>query len=234
LLRHQGALLQSGRATMPEPFENTSIFKRFKAQPSLPDPLADKVQAQAAFDEVLTPLGIRAPPPEPKESDADYLARLGEHAAAFGPEERKSVNRYNLPAGALAEFVKQDLEIAKAEVERPHYTLKEGVLTERHREDASGREITEFYSKSGPSIWMNAFADPVQRFVSGGSNGILDPDKPRQPTHNFLKSQTTPELIQMRRLEAYRDSAEYKIIQAYKASGLPVPDVKKLLADATR
>ena len=214
---------------MPESFENTSIFKRFKAQPSLPDPLADKVQAQAAFDEVLSPLGIRAPPPGPKESDADYLARLGEHAAAFGPEERKSVNRYNLPAGALAEFVKQDLEIAKAEVERPHYTLKEGVLTERHREDASGRSITEFYSKSGPSVWMNQFMDTEVKYVSGGSAGILDPDKPRPSTHSFMKSQALPELRELQRQAAYRDSAEYKIIEAYKASGLPIPDVKKLL-----
>ena len=120
-------------------FEDTALFKKFKAAPSVPDPLADKVQAQAAFDEVLAPLGVRAPPPEAKESEAQYLARLGEHAAAFGPEERKSVNRYNLPAAVLAEFVREDLNIAKAEVERPHYSLKEGVLTERHRQDASGR-----------------------------------------------------------------------------------------------
>ena len=74
---------------MPEPFEDTELFKKFKAAPSVPDPLADKVQAQAAFDEVLAPLGVRAPPPEPKESEAQYLARLGEHAAAFGPEDRR-------------------------------------------------------------------------------------------------------------------------------------------------
>jgi hypothetical protein len=209
---------------MPESFEDTSLFRRFKATPSVPDPLADKIQAQAAFDEVLTPLGVRAPPPEPKESEAQYLARLGEHAAAFGPEERKGVNRYNLPAAALAEFVRQDLQIAKAEVERPHYTLKEGVLTERHVEDASGRPITKFYSKSGPSVWMRQFMPAEDRYVSGGSQGILDPDKPRPPTHNFLKSRTAPELIEMRRLEAHQDSAEAKVIAAYKAVGKTVPD----------
>jgi hypothetical protein len=209
---------------MPESFEDTLLFKRFKAQPSVPDPLADKVQAQAAFDEVLSPLGVRAPPPEPKESEAQYLARLGEHAAAFGPEERKGVNRYNLPAAALAEFVRGDLEIAKAEIEHPNYTLRADVLTERHIEDASGRPITKFYSKSGPSIWMDSFKDPVMRYVSGGSLGILDPDKPRPPTHNFLKSLTAPELIEMRRLEAHQDSAEYKIAQAYKAVGKVPPD----------
>jgi hypothetical protein len=196
----------------------------------VPDPLEDKIAAQAAFDETLSQLGVRAPPPEPKESEAQYLARLGEHAAAFGPEERKSVNRYALPSAALAEFVRQDLEIAKAEVERPHYTLKEGVLTERHVPDASGREITKFYSKSGPSVWMDTFKDPVMRYVSGGSNGILDPDKSRPPVHNFIKTRTTPELVEMRRLEAYHDSAEYKIAEAYKAVGLPPPDMKKDLS----
>jgi hypothetical protein len=214
---------------MPESFEDTSIFKRFKAQPSVLDPLADKIQAQAAFDEVLTPLGVRAPPPEPRESEAQYLARLGEHAAAFGPEERKSVNRYNLPSAALAEFVRQDLEIARKEAETPNYTLKEGVLTERRRADRSGREVTEFYSKSGPSVWMRQFMGDEIRYVSGGSNGILDPDKPRPPTHSFMRTQTAPELIEMRRLAAYHDSAEYKIAEAYRASGLPPPDMKKVL-----
>jgi hypothetical protein len=216
---------------MPESFEDTTLFRKFRAQPSVPDPLADKIQAQAAFDEVLTPLGVRAPPPEPRESEAQYLARLGEHAAAFGPEERKSVNRYNLPSAALAEFVRQDLEIAKSEVQRPNYTLKEGVLTERHKEDASGRPITEFYSKSGPSIWMKQFMPSEVKYVSGGSNGILDPDKPRPSTHSFMRTQTTPELIEMRRLAAYHDSAEAKVIAAYKAVGKEPPDdvMKKVL-----
>ncbi len=65
---------------MSDAFDQTMIFKRFKAAPSVPDPLEDKRAAQIAFDEVLTPLGIRAPSPEPRESDADYIARLGEHA----------------------------------------------------------------------------------------------------------------------------------------------------------
>jgi hypothetical protein len=214
---------------MPESFEDTALFKKFKAAPSVPDPLADKVQAQAAFDEVLTPLGVRAPPPEPKESEAQYLARLGEHAAAFGPEDRKSVNRYGLPAAALAEFVREDLNIAKAEVERPNYSLKEGVLTERHRQDASGREIIEFYSKSGPSLWMKQFMGDEVKYVSGGSQGILDPDKPRPPMHSFMKSQALPELRALQRQAAYHDSAEYKIAQAYKAVGKEPPDMKKVL-----
>jgi hypothetical protein len=215
---------------MPEPFEDTELFKKFKAAPSVPDPLADKVQAQAAFDEVLTPLGVRAPPPEAKESEAQYLARLGEHAAAFGPEDRKSVNRYDLPAAALAEFVREDLNIARAEVDRPNYSLKEGVLTERHRQDASGREIVEFYSKSGPSLWMNQFKGDEIRYVSGGSQGILDPDKPRPPTHSFMKSQALPELRALQRQAAYQDSAEYKIAEAYRAVGKTPPDMKKALS----
>lgn len=191
------------------------------------------MEAQRVFDEVLTPLGIRAPGPEPKESEAQYLARLGETCAAFGPDERKSVNRYNLPAAALAEFVKEDLEIARQEADTPHYTLKEGVLTERHRTDRSGREVTEFYSKSGPSVWMKQFWGNEVKYVSGGSKGILDPDKPRPPVHNFLKSQSAPELIELQRRVEYQDSAEFKIIEAYKAAGkVPPADVLKKIANS--
>jgi hypothetical protein len=219
---------------MSDAFESTSIFRRFKATPSPPDPLADKREAQIAFDEVLTPLGIRAPAPNPRESDADYLARLGEHAAVFGPEERKSVNRYALPSAALAQFVAEDLEIAKAEVERPHHTLKEGVLTERHRVDRSGRPFIEFYSASGPSVWMDSFKPPVMKYVSGGSQGITTPDTPQSPTHDFRKSRTVPELVELQRLAAYRDSAEYKLSEMYKAAGKTPPDelMKSLLKGA--
>ena len=211
---------------MPQAIDDTSLFRRLKATPSAPNALADKVDAQVAFDEVLSELGIRAPGPEPKESDAEYLARLGEHAAAFGPEDRKRVDRYSLPSAALAEFVKADLEIARQEVERPHHTLKEGVLTERHRTDRAGREITEFYSKSGPSIWMDDFKEPIVRVVSGGSQGILTPDHQRPPTYNFRKSETIPELVALRKQAEYADSAEGKIVAAYAAAGkVPPPEL---------
>ena len=209
---------------MADSLEDTTLFRKFQAAPSVPDPLADKVAAQAVFDEVLSPLGIRAPGPEPKESDAQYLARLGETCAAIGPEERKSVDRYSLPSAALATFVKEDLEIARKEAETPNYTLEEGILTERRRADRSGREVTEFYSKSGPSVWMRAFTGDEVKYVSGGSQGILDPDKPRPPTHSFMKHQTLPELRALQRMQAYQDSAEAKVISAYKAVGKVPPD----------
>jgi hypothetical protein len=125
--------------------------------------LVDKVQAQVAFDDVLSPLGIRAPGPEPHESDSAYLARLGEHAAAFGPEDRKHINRYALPPAALTEIVRQDLQIAKAELDKPHYSLRPGELREVVKEDASGRPVYEFYSDeaTGMKPWMNQFKGPT-------------------------------------------------------------------------
>jgi hypothetical protein len=159
---------------MSDEFEDTMLYRRFKAQPSAPDPLEDKIQARLAFDEVLTPLGIRAPAPEPKESEADYLAKLGTYAAHFGPEDRKAVNRFTLPSAALAEFVRQDLDIARQEIERPKYSLKPGELREVVKTDRAGREIKEFYSdeQTGVKPWMEQFKSPVIKYVSGGSAGI--------------------------------------------------------------
>jgi hypothetical protein len=206
---------------MADDLTDTSLFKRLRATLSTPDPMQDKVQAQIAFDEVLTPLGIRAPGPEPHESDSAYLARLGEHAAAFGPEDRKSINRYALPPAALTEFVRQDLDIARSEINHPNHSLKPGELREVIKEDASGRPYYEFYSKSGPSVWMDSFKEPVMRYVSGGSKGIRTPDSPKQNTYNFIKSQTSPEIAEMRRQAAYADSPEARIIKAYRDAGEP-------------
>ena len=48
-----------------------------------------------------------------------------------------------------------------------------------------------------------------------------------------LKSQTAPELVELQRRLAYEDSAEYKIIEAYKASGkVPPDDVLKKIANS--
>jgi hypothetical protein len=46
---------------MSDKFEDTSIFRRFKATGGVPDAFADSTEATIAFDEVLTPLGLRAP-----------------------------------------------------------------------------------------------------------------------------------------------------------------------------
>ncbi len=204
--------------------EDTMLFKQFKAQASVPDPLADKVAAQVAFDEVLEPMGIRAPGPEPHESDGHYLARLGEHAAAFGPEDRKGVNRHSLPSAALAEFVRQDLEIARQEADTPNYSLKPGVPQTRQKADASGREFTYFYSADGPKFWMDTFKEPVTRYVSGGSRGILTTDHQRPSSYNFNKSQVLPEIHELQRRASYADSAEGRIEKLYREAGKEIPE----------
>jgi hypothetical protein len=210
---------------MSDEFDKTSIFKRFKATQGAPDPFADSTQATIAFDEVLTPLGIRAPMRRPNESEADHLARLGEHAAAFGPEDRKRVNRYNLPSAALAEFVRQDLEIARQEIEHPRYSLKPGELREVVKTDRSGRPIHEFYSDeaTGTKPWLDAFKPAVIKYVSGGSKGIATNDDPTGHYH-FNKSEIIPELVELQRQAAFADSAEGKIIAAYASVGKTPPD----------
>ena len=146
----------------------------------------------------------------------------------------KSINRYSFPPAALAEFVRQDLDIARQEVTRPNHSLKDGELREVIKEDGSGRPIYEFYSKTGPSTWMDSFKEPVMRYVSGGSKGIRTPDSPKQNTYNFMKSQTSPEIAEMRRQAAYADSPEARIIQAYRDAGEPEERLGQVLQEFRR
>ena len=154
--------------------EKTMGFRVAKAMPSVPDPMQEKRELQEVADPTLRKLGLFAPSPRADESTFDYMARLGEHAAVFGPEERKRVNRYDLPPAALAEWVKQDLTIAEAEAEHPRYSLKPGELRDVTKIDRAGREVKEFYSDEATSVkpWMDMFKQPVVKYVSGGSAGI--------------------------------------------------------------
>ena len=207
-------------------FEDTMLYRRFKAQPGVPDKFADSEKATIAFDEVLTPLGLRAPMRGPNESEADHLAKLGEYAAVFGPEERKRIDRFSLPSSALAEVVKEDLDIARQEIERPKYSLKPGELREVIKHDAAGREIHEFYSdaETGVKPWLDAFKPQLVRYVSQGSEGIATPDNPPSPMYHFHKAEILPELIEVQRRLAYKDSAEYKVRMAYREVGKEPPE----------
>lgn len=210
----------------------TALFKKLKATPHAPDPLTDQRKAQQAFDEVLSPLGLRAPGPEPDESNTHYLARLAEHAAVFGPEDRKGIDRRRLPPAALAEIAREDLAIAKGEIDRPYHSLRPGETREVTKTDRSGRPFVDFYNNDGPGFWMRTFMDPVCRMVSGGSRGIATED--RGGFYDFRKSQVVPEVREMVARATYADSAEAKIIAAYRQAGLEAPDVRKLLEGARR
>lgn len=63
-----------GAHLMADKLEDTILWRTQRAQQVVPDPRAQQVATQVIFDDVLTPLGLRAPPPEPNERDFDYLA----------------------------------------------------------------------------------------------------------------------------------------------------------------
>ena len=151
------------------------------------------------------------------------MARIGEQAAAFGPDDRKGADRYALPRDALAEWVKQDLAISEAEAERPRFSLKPGELREVVKHDQSGRPYYEFFSDehTGVGPWFNAFKPQVAKYVSGGSAGISD-SPPNG--YSFNKAQMTPEIIELQRRAAYLESTEYKIIKAYADAGKVPPE----------
>ena len=121
--------------------EGTALFQKMRDVPAAPNPMAEKREMQVAFDDVLSKLGTRAVAPEPGESPEQYLAVLGTQAAGFGPEERKGINRRSLPPAALAEICREDLAIAKAEIERPNHSLRpdevrDVIKTDRRISDA--------------------------------------------------------------------------------------------------
>ena len=88
-------------------------------------------------------------------------------------------------------------------------------------------------AESGAHLWADQFDEDVANlFKLGGSDGILTPDKPQPPVHNFMKTQALPELREIQRKATYADSAEFKIKEAYKAVGKEPPaDVMRKIAN---
>jgi hypothetical protein len=215
----------------PDPLAENALFKEVQATQSAPDPMQKKRAFQAVADPTLTKLGTRAVAPRLDDSDAKYMAIVGTQLAAFGPEERRKIDRLKLakdsPA-ALARVFKDDLAIADAEIEKPNHSLKNGEVREVIRTDDSGRPITEFYSKMGPSFWMDQFKGDTVRTVSGGLKGFATEENKGNGIYRFDKSNTNPELRAII-AEAHRqDSVEYKIAKAYTDAGLPPPSSAEL------
>lgn len=203
--------------------DETALFEKVRSTPSSgPDRLDEQRGAQRAFDEVLSKLGERAVAPKDGEAHEHYLAVLGTQAARFGPEERRKINRLGVNGAALAEIVRQDLEFARQEIETPNHSLRPDELRAVEKIDRSGRAITEFYSKRGPSIWMDEFKGDTIRMVSGGSAGILTDEHRGSGWHDFTKA-NLPEVREIARIMAYQDSAEYKIAKAYRDAGKELP-----------
>jgi hypothetical protein len=201
--------------------ENTKAFRLAKLAKGVPDPMEEVNELHAVADSKFEKVGTYAPAPE-SNNIHDYMATLGEHAAAWGPEERKFIDRRKLYGPALAETVRQDFEIMEAESERPRYSLKPGELREVVKTDQSGRPVIEFYSDEATGVkpWLDMFKPQVVKYVSGGSAGISqDPSS----TYSFDKASIVPEYVELQRRAAYQDSAEYKVTEAYRAAGKEVP-----------
>jgi hypothetical protein len=205
--------------------EATSAWRELKAVAATPNPDANNREVQQVADDILRPLGSMAVGPKKGEDGANYLAVLGTQLAAYGPPERREIDRLRLareaPA-ALAEIVREDMAIAKAEIERPRYSLRPGETREVTRVDRSGREITEFYNaENSPSFWMDEFKPQLISLVSGCTNGIGR--DVNSGSYRFDKSNFVPEMIEMKRQLEYMDSSEYRITKTYIDAGLVPP-----------
>jgi hypothetical protein len=205
--------------------EDTMMLRTLRALSPVPDPMKEVKELQAVADAAFEKVGSFAPAPDSNNIN-DFAVKVGEKAAARGPEERKWIDRRKLYGGALAETVRQDLEIMEAEAERPRYSLRPGELREVIKHDAAGREIHEFYSdaETGVKPWLDQFKPQLVRYVSQGSEGIATPDNPPSPMYHFHKADILPELIELQRQAAYLDSAEFKVIKAYRDVGKEPPE----------
>jgi hypothetical protein len=209
-------------------FAETALYHEAQASPRSHDPEAVKLEIAALADSVLGQLGARAPAPIAGEGKAAFTARIGEALAAYGPEERRSLDRRSLPFREVAEVVRADLAYAEREIAEPLHSLKDGEVREVIRLDDSGRPMHTFHSRTeGPSFWMNAFREPVLRFVSRGSDGIATERRPPAPGHEFSRDKL-PEYREIARREAYAASPEFQVIKAYADAGLPPPSAEIL------
>jgi hypothetical protein len=203
---------------MSDAFEDTKLYRRFKAQPGVPDRYEDQLEAHLTVRDALEPLGINVPSPYVAKLDDDaYLTLLGNLTAKVGPTERKDVDIFSLPASAKAEWIKQGVDIARAEIDHPRYSLKPGELREVVKIDRAGREVKEFYSDEATGVkpWFNQFKGPVVKYVSTGSQGIATENP--SAYYSFDKANIVPEYVELQRRAAFADSAEGKLIAAYAA-----------------
>jgi hypothetical protein len=215
----------------PDPFESTALIQKLRATPTGPNEEAEKRELQAVADDILAKLpgGCRAVTFKADETHAEYVAVIGTQLAVFGPLERKGIDRLRLakdsPA-ALAEIVREDFEIANAEIERPRYSLKPGETRAVVKVDRAGREITEFFNAENRCAWMDDFKPQTISYVSGGSAGIATTD--RGGVYRFDKENIVLELIELRRQQEYMESPEYRIKKAYVDAGLEPPNASEI------
>jgi hypothetical protein len=207
-------------------FEQSAAYREALAEPRQRDPGAVNREIQILADDVLVHHGLRAPAPKPQEASRSYVARLGETFEPFVSPERRGLDRHAMAFADAAEMLRVDLDQARQEIERPFHSLKDGEIREVIRLDDGGRPVHTWHSRTeGPSFWMDQFAPPMRCYVSGGSDGIATPRHLPPEGYVFDKSDL-PEYVELRRLAAYQDSAEFKIIEAYAAAGKePPPEV---------
>ena len=122
-------------------------------------------------------------------------------------------------------MARQDLEIARAEIEHPNHSLRPNEVREVIREDRAGHQITEFHTKLGPSFWMNDFAPDTISYVSGGSAGIGTEDG--AGTYRLDKSHL-PEYREAARQLEYQQAQSSTLLTPYIKAGVAPPNPAEL------
>jgi hypothetical protein len=157
---------------------------------------------QIVVDKAMAPFGERAVAPQVGESDESYMAVCNTQIARKLAPERRAINYLKVPAAVGARLLQENIELAKVEGDHPNHSLADNEVREITKLDRSGRPITEFHIKLGPSFWMDQFKGDG-KYVSGGSAGIATED--RSGTYHFSKDHL-PEIAALRQREAFEQS----------------------------
>lgn len=123
---------------------------------------------QARADKIYSMRNDSAPKAMQGEGPYDYKRRLIQPLKKYSPAF-KDVDLAQVPNGPAFNAIEaQVMADAETALKDPRNFIGEGDdLYERKTRDASGREISEFFSNIGPSTWMRQFAGGTPRRLIG-------------------------------------------------------------------
>jgi hypothetical protein len=123
-----------------------------------------KLEKIEQFDQtIFRPNRVPTPSYIVGESFDPLRKRLLSKARQFVDAELQKVSTDSAFGTALDHIERQYLESAAAELRRPTQ-IPEGELREIKREDATGRQFSDFYGS--PRAWMDMFGAPKRRLAA--------------------------------------------------------------------
>jgi len=134
---------------------------------------AQKIVAQARADSVLSLKNEAAPRSLDGESPMTYRKRLLGSLLRYSPTWKNLDLRTITDSSVLSGIEQTVYANSVAALKDPtNRSGEDGELIERKEKDQAGREISNFYSSRGPSVWLDQFRGGPARRVAGDAAGF--------------------------------------------------------------